>query len=85
MVEGHLNRVFAMSNLIDRYNQSRVLHLPCGASNHLPILFLARCFEVSHQSRSFRYKNGWGREDGCDVVVQDWWAKTEGWICLVSC
>ena len=62
---------------IDRFQQSKIIHLSTHASDHLPILLHVQSFSQPKQQRerSFKFEESWLLRTNCEEIIQEAWGK----------
>ena len=72
-----LDRGVVNKEWTEKFQMSKIVHLPTHASDHLPIMLHAQTYSQSRQKRDrcFKFEESWLLRSECETVVQEAWER----------
>ena len=67
-----LNRAVATIDWLEKFPDTKVVHLECGSSDHKPIVIFPTGIPKKNQ-RPWRFEHMWLEEGGCHAFVEAAW------------
>ena len=68
-----LDRCLANNDWLIKFAGSKVHHLHCSTSDHIPMLIVPNGIEFARPSKPFRFEEMWLSDKGCDETIAAVW------------
>ena len=72
-----LDRGLATNNWFLLFPSTKIHHLHCYSSDHLPLFINLYSLEIPGKRKVFRFEEMWLSDDRCGETVEDAWTSTE--------
>lgn len=71
-----LDRFLANNDWLIKFARSKVHHLHCSTSDHIPMWIVPDGIEFARPSKPFRFEEMWLSDKGCDETIEAVWTNT---------
>ena len=68
-----LDRAFCTNEWLQRFADTKVIHLSCTTSDHIPVWIVPSGIDPPPLSRPFRFEEVWLTDEGCGRIIESAW------------